>query len=139
LLSFASGVGAFAAFVALLRPIPLARPLLPLIIAGAAVGTLAATGALPVALMACCGLGASVLAADVLVISALGRLLPGSLVAPGFGVLDALMTAAMVIGALVAPVLTSCLGLRPTLAVAAVGIPLLATCARHTDPERSGR
>ncbi len=53
LLSFASGVGAFAAFIALLRPIPRARPLVPLITAGAAVGVLAATGTLPVALMAC--------------------------------------------------------------------------------------
>ena len=139
LLSFASGVGAFAAFIVLLRPIPRARPLLPLIAAGAAVGTLAAPGTLPVALVACCGLGASVLAADVLVISAVSRLLPGALVAPGFGVLDAMMTAAMVTGALVAPVLTSCFGLRPTLAIAAVGIPLLATCARQIDPERRGR
>ena len=89
--------------------------------------------------MACCGLGASVLAAEVLVISALGRLLPGSLVAPGFGVLDAVMTAAMITGALVAPVLTSCFGLRPTLAIAAVGIPLMATGARQIDPERRRR
>ena len=100
---------------------------------------LAATGTLPVALMACCGLGASVLAAEVLVTSALGCLLPGSLVAPGFGVLDAVMTAAMITGALVAPVLTSCLGLRPTLAIAAVGIPLMATGARQIDPERCRR
>ena len=100
---------------------------------------LAATGTLPVALMACFVLGASGLAADVFVISAVGRLLPGALVAPGFGVLDALMTAAMVTGALVAPVLNSCFGLRPTLAIAAVAIPLVATCARQIDPERRGR
>lgn len=139
LLSFASGLGAFAAFIALLRPIPRGRPLMPLITAGAAVGVLAVTGTLPVALLACCVLGASVLAADVLVISVVGRLLPGALVAPGFGVLDALMTAAMITGALVAPVLNSCFGLRPTLVIAAVGIPLLATCARRIDPERQGR
>ena len=43
------------------------------------------------------------------------------------------MTAAMITGALVAPVLTSCFGLRPTLAIAAVG--LLATCIFAFDPE----
>ena len=135
LLSCASGVGAFVAFVVLLRPVPRGRPFVPLITAGAAVGVLAATGELSVALLACCVLGASILTAEVLVTTALGRVLPGSLVAPAFGVLDALMTAAMIGGVLVAPVLTSSVGLRPTLAIAAVGVPLLATCARPSNPD----
>ena len=139
LLSLASGVGALAVFVALLGPIPRGRPRVPLITASAAVGVLAATGELSVALLACCMLGASVLATEVLVISAVGRLLPGSLVAAGFGVLDALMTAAMVSGVLVAPVLTACFGLRPTLAGTAVAIPLLAGCAQRSRRERTGR
>ncbi len=132
LLSLVSGVGAFAAFVALLGPIPRGRrPLVPLIAAGAAVGLLAATTELSVALVACCVLGTAILTSEVLVTGALGRALPRSLVAPGFGVLDALVTAAMITGAVVAPVLTSSFGLRPTLAIAAIAAiatPLLATC-----------
>ena len=62
---------------------------------------------------------------------ALVRTLPGSLVAPAFGVLDALMVAAMIAGAAVAPMLTSSVGLRPTLAIAGIGTPLLAICALH--------
>jgi len=135
LLSFASGVGAFAAFVTLLRPIQRGRPLVPLATAGAAVGVVAATTEMTVALLACAVLGASILTAEVLMTSVLGRALSGSLIAPGFGVLDALMTAAMVSGALVAPVLTSCFGLRPTLAIAAVAIPLLAICVQQSHRE----
>ena len=85
LLSCASGVGAFVAFVALLRPIQRGRPLVPLATAGAAVGVLAATSELSVALLACAVLGASILTAEVLVTSTLGRALPGALVAPGSG------------------------------------------------------
>ncbi len=133
LLSCASGVGAFVAFVALLRPVPRGRPLVPVATAGAAVGVLAATSELSVALLACAVLGASILTAEVLVTSTLGRALPGALVAPAFGVLDAVMTAAMISGVLVAPVLTSSFGLRPTLAIAAVGVPLLASCARPSN------
>ncbi|HEX4981956.1 MAG TPA: hypothetical protein VFV63_09665 [Ilumatobacteraceae bacterium] len=140
LLSFVSGAGAFAAFVALLAPIPRGRrPLIPLITAGAAIGVLAATSELPVALIACCVLGASILTAEVLVISTLGRALPGPLVAPAFGVLDALMIGAMVTGAAVAPVLTATVGLRSTLAIAAIGIPLLASSVLLSRPDRAGR
>jgi dTMP kinase len=140
LLSFVHGVGAFGTFVVFVGlPSRNRHPLLPLAAAGSAVGALSATSELFLAVIACCVLGASILAAEVLVISTVGRLLPGSLVAPGFGVLDALMTASMVSGALVAPVLTSCFGLRPTLAIAAVAIPLLASCAQQSRPERRGR
>ena len=101
--------------------------------AGAAVGVLGATSELSLALLACAVLGASILTTEVLVTSTLGRALPGALVAPAFGLLDAVMTAAMISGVLVAPVLTSSFGLRPTLAIAAVGVPLLASCARPSN------
>jgi len=130
LLSFVSGVGAFGAFVVLVGSTsPRRRPLIPLAGAGCAVGVLSATSDLSVALMASCVIGASILAAEVMVISAAGRLLPGPLVAAGFGVLDALMVAAMIAGAVVAPILTASFGLRPTLAIAGIATPILATCA----------
>jgi hypothetical protein len=90
-------------------------------------------------LIACCVLGASILTAEVLVISTLGRALPGPLVAPAFGVLDALMISAMITGAVVAPVLTATFGLRSTLAIAGIGIPLLASCALRSCPDRVRR
>lgn len=136
LLSCASGLGASVAsvaFVALLRPVPRGRPLVPVATAGAAVGVLGATSELSLALLACAVLGASILTAEVLVTSTLGRALPGALVAPAFGLLDAVMTAAMISGVLVAPVLTSSFGLRPTLAIAAIGVPLLVSCARPAN------
>ena len=137
LLSFVSGMGAFAAFIALLCPIPRGRrPLVPLITAGAAIGLLAATSELPMALIACWVLGASILTAEVLVVSTLGRALPGSLVAAAVGLLDALMIGAMIMGAVVAPVLTATFGLRSTLALAGIGIPLLASCALRSRPDR---
>ena len=134
LLSFASGLGAFVAFVALLRPIPRGRPFVPVATAGAAVGVLGRDQrAAPSHCWPALSLGASILTAEVLVTSTLGRALPGALVAPAFGVLDAVMTAAMISGVLVAPVLTSSFGLRTTLAIAAVGVPLLASCARPAN------
>jgi MFS transporter, DHA3 family, macrolide efflux protein len=127
LLSVVYGVGAFSAFITLLGPIRRGRrPLLPLATAGAAIASLSATSDLSVAVIACGALGASILTAEVLVTGALGRSLPGALVAPAFGVLDALMVAAMVSGALGAPMLTAAFGLRATLAVAGIGTPLLA-------------
>jgi hypothetical protein len=140
LLSFVSGIGAFAAFVALLGPFPRGRrPLVPLITAGAAIGLLATTSELSVALIACCVLGASILTAEVLAISTLGRALPGWLVAPAFGVLDALMIGAMIAGAVVAPVFTATFGLRSTLAIAGIGIPLLSSVALRSRSDRAGR
>lgn len=132
LLSFAHGAGAVAAFVALVGPIRGGRrPFVPLVTAAVAVGVLAATSELSVAVLACCAVGASILTAEVVVTSALGRTLPASLVAQAFGVLDALMVAAMIAGAAIAPVLTTAVGLRLTLAIAGIGTPLLAICALH--------
>ena len=130
LLSFAQGAGALGVFVALVGPMPRGRhPLVPLATAAAAFGVLAATSELSVAVIACCAFGAAILTAEVVITGALVRTLPGSLVAPAFGVLDALMVAAMIAGAAVAPMLTTSVGLRPTLAIAAIGAPLLTICA----------
>jgi hypothetical protein len=46
------------------------------------------------------------------------------------------MIGAMIMGAVVAPVLTATFGLRSTLALAGIGIPLLASCALRTRPDR---
>ncbi len=132
LLSLVFGVGAFGAFIALLGPIRRGRrPMLPLATAGGAVALLSTTSDLPFALVMCGALGASILIAEVLVTGTLGQSLPGALVAPAFGVLDALMVAAMVGGALVAPLLTTAVGLRATLALAGIAVPLLAICSLH--------
>lgn len=140
LLSFVHGVGAFAAFVTLLGPFRRGRrPLLPLATAGAAIGMLSVTSDLYIAVVACVALGASILTAEVLVTGALGRSVPGALVAPAFGLLDALMVAAMIGGAAVAPVLTVAFGLRPTLAIAGIGTPLLAICALQSRLDRARR
>ncbi len=72
-LSFAQGAGAFGAFVALIGPIPRGRrPLVPLATAAVAVGVLAATSELSVAVIACCAFGASILTAEVVITGALG-------------------------------------------------------------------
>jgi hypothetical protein len=112
------------------------RPLIPLVTAGAAIGILAATSELPVAVAACFVVGGSILTSEVLVTSALSRSLQGSLVAPAFGVLDGLMVAAMIAGAVVAPLLTASFGLRPALAIAGIGTPLLAVCSLRPRPGR---
>jgi MFS family permease len=132
LLSFAHGAGAFGAFVALIGPMPRApRPIVPLATAATAVCVLSLTSELSVAAVAACAVGASILTAEVVATRDLSRTLPGSLLAPAFGVLDALMVAAMIAGAAVAPILTSFVGLRPTLAVAGIATPLLAIGALH--------
>jgi MFS family permease len=132
LLSLAHGLGALAAFVALVGPIRRGRrPLLPLVTASVAVAVLAATNELSVAVVACFAIGASILTSEAAVTSALGCALPAPLVAPAFGVLDALMVAAMVAGAAVAPLLTVAVGLRPTLVIAGVGTPFVAIGALH--------
>ncbi len=127
LMSLAHGAGAVVAFFALVGPIPRCRrPLLPLIMASAAVVVLGATDELSVAVVACFAIGASILTSEAVVTSALGRALPAPLVAPAFGVLDAWMVAAMVAGAALAPLLTVTVGLQPTLVFTGLGIPFLA-------------
>jgi hypothetical protein len=132
LMSFALGLGAVAAFVVLVGSARRSRrPLLPLVTASVSVAVLAATSEVSVAVMACLVLGASILTSEALVTSALGRSLPATLVAQAFGVLDALMVAAMIAGAALAPLLTVAVGMRPTLVVAGVGTPLLAMGVLH--------
>jgi hypothetical protein len=140
LLSFACGVGAFGAFVVLLGPIRRdRRPLLSLAVAGAAATLLAVTSDLSVAMVACSTIGAAILTAEVHVTGILGHSLPRALVAPAFGVLDALLVAAMVGGVLVAPMLTATVGLRPTLAIAGIGTPVLAICSLQLRRRGAGR
>jgi hypothetical protein len=61
------------------------------------------------------------------------------LVAPAFGMLDALMVAAMVAGAAIAPVLSASVGLRATLALAGFGTPLLAICSLRVHRDGAKR
>jgi hypothetical protein len=126
-LSFVQGCGALLAFAALVGPVGrVRRPLVPLIAAGAAVGALAAGGELAVAAPACAVFGASVLAAEVVATSSIGRAVPGQYVASAFGLLDAWMVAAMIVGAIAAPALVAAVGLRSSLVLAGVATPVVA-------------
>jgi hypothetical protein len=93
--------------------------------AGTAVVALGAFGELPVALLASAVFGAAVLGSEALATAALGRFLPGPLVAPAFGLLDALMVAAMIVGATAGPVFLETVGMRSSLLLAGVAVPLL--------------
>jgi hypothetical protein len=140
LLSLVHGIGAFGAFVTLLGPIRRGRrPLVPLLTTAAAVAVLSASSDVYMAAIACTTIGASILTAEVLVTGALGRSLPCTLVAPAFGMLDALMVAAMVAGAAIAPALSASVGLRATLALAGFGIPLLAICSLRVHRDGAER
>jgi hypothetical protein len=71
------------------------------------------------------------------------RDLPAVIVAPAFGVLDAWMVAAMVVGSVAAPVAMVAVGVRVSLVIVAVGVALVGAAAlrtrsavRHADLQR---
>lgn len=130
LLSAAHGVGSVLAFVILMWSTRISgRPLLPLVLGGAAVATMALTGVFVVALVATTLLGLAVLAAEVLAANVLARRVALPLVAPAFGLLDALMVAAMVAGSMLAP-LVDRVGHRPSLVVTGIAALILAALVR---------
>ncbi len=131
LLALVEGFGATAVLAAMLGPLRLQQvPRVPLLAAFATVGVLAITSRLSVAAGACAVFGAAALASEVVASSAISETLPADLVAPAFGILDAAMVAAMLVGTAVAPGLVDLAGIRTALAVIALTAGALLFAAR---------
>jgi MFS family permease len=129
-LTAALGVGALGAITVNRRMASGPSPLLPLVTAAVVMGlTFAAIGVVTsaapaLALLVLCG-GASVVA-DVVAITVLQRTVPVRRLACVFGLLDAGLVGAMLLGTIVAPALDRALGVADALIVTGGALPVLA-------------
>ncbi|MEZ5376460.1 MAG: hypothetical protein R2733_08085 [Acidimicrobiales bacterium] len=124
------GVGGILGLVASKR-LATSRRRLP-VLAGSAVlsgvpfGLLAVAGDQPVALVLAFMAGAFSVAAEVAALSIILESLPPSLIGRVFGIVDSMLVATMLLGAVSLPAIISMLGLRPGMLVFAIAGPALA-------------
>jgi MFS family permease len=82
------------------------------------------TPALAMVLVAVCGLGCVI--ADVLILATMQRVVPADQLARVFGILEALLVGAVVLGSTMAAWLVSFAGIRPALVVVGAAVPVVA-------------
>ncbi|HWC67848.1 MAG TPA: MFS transporter [Acidimicrobiales bacterium] len=143
-LTAALGVGSFAA-VAVANRAAAAQRTTALLGAGVLAGGLplallaaVETPAVALVLVACAGLGSVI--ADVLILATMQRIVPADQLARVFGILEALLVAAVILGSTISALIVSVAGIRAALVVVGSVVPITAVATlprllRRAPPE----